>query len=161
MSPLRSHKRRAVPFWLCAVAVPFAAYAETDACTLLTSAQVSTVVGVAVGGGTHVTPTFLKTCTWTPTVASDVTAVTVNLQTVAFYDGAKRMAIGTKTAVAGASVKPAPVGDDGYYDVAGDLVTLLFKKGETAVKVAVYAKLGVDSKEAMELALGKQVAAKL
>ena len=38
------------------------------------------------------TPTFVKTCTWKPTGSSDIRAVTVNLQTSAFYDGAKQKA---------------------------------------------------------------------
>ena len=140
---------------------PLAAHAETDACTLATPDQISAAVHVAVGAGTHVTPTFVKTCTWTPTVSSSVRAVTVNLQTVAFYDGAKRMAINAAAALPAAKVKPAGVGDDGYYDVMGEMVTLLFKKGSSSAKVAVYAKMAVEDIEAMELAIAKQVAAKL
>jgi hypothetical protein len=160
MSPFRSSILRVFPFWLCAAAAPWAAHAETDACTLLTPDQVVAAIGVPVGAGTHVTPTFLKTCTWTPNGPSKVTAVTVNLQTAAFYDGAKQMAMKAAAATA-STVRPVSVGDDGYYDVAGDLVTLLFKKGAVSAKVAVYAKLAVDAKEAMELTLARQVAAKL
>jgi hypothetical protein len=147
-------------FWLCAAAAPWAAQVETDACTLLTPVEIGAVIGVPVGAGTHLTPAFLKTCTWAPTGPAKVTAVTVNLQTTAFHDGAKQMAM--KVAAATASVvKPVTVGEDGYYNVAGDLVTLWFKKGAVSAKVTVYAKLAVDSKEAMELTLAKQVAAKL
>jgi hypothetical protein len=146
---------------LLASLTPFAAHAETDACTLATSAQVAAAIHVAVGAGIHVTPTFVKTCTWTPTVSSSIRAVTVNLQTPAFYDGAKQMAVAAAAALPAAKVKPASVGDDGYYDVAGEMVTLLFKKGNSSVKVAVYAKMSVDAIEAMELAIAKQVAAKL
>ena len=42
----------------CVVLLPLTAHGETDACTLLTPAQVGAVVGGAVGDGTHVTPTF-------------------------------------------------------------------------------------------------------
>ena len=38
---------------------------------------------------------------------------------------------------------------------------LLFKKGTESAKVAVYAKMPVDEIEAIELAIAKQVAAKL
>lgn len=146
----------------CVAALPLMAHAETDACTLLTPAQVGAVVGSAVSDGTHVTPTFVKTCTWTPSGKSKVGSVTLNLQTAAFYDGGKRQA--TMAALAagqGAAVKPAGVGDDAYYFVTGDQAGLFVKKGGVSFKVAVYAKLPVDEKEAMELKLARQVAAKL
>ena len=150
-------------FWLalCGLLAPLAAHAETDACTLVTAAQVSAAIHVAVGEGTHVTPTFVKTCTWTPTASSSIRAVTVNLQTAAFYDGSKQTAIKTAAAVPGGKIKPVSVGDDGYYLVEGEIAMLFFKKGSTSVKVAVYAKAGVDEIAAMELAIAKQVATKL
>jgi hypothetical protein len=126
---------------------------------LVTKEQVSAAVHLAVGDGTHVTPTFVATCTWTPTASSSIRAVTVNTQTTSFYDGSKRMAI--SMAAAGAKVKPAGVGEDSYYYILGEMVTLEFKKGSSAAKVAVYAKMSVDEIEAMELAIARQVAAKL
>ena len=150
-------------FWvgICASLVSVAAHAETDACTLASPAQVGAAIHVAVGAGAHVTPTFVKTCTWMPTVSSSISAVTVNLQTAAFYDGAKQTAIRTAAAVPAAKIRPVGVGDDGYYYGAGEMVTLLFKKGSSSVKVAVYAKMAVDEIEAMELSIAKQVAAQL
>jgi hypothetical protein len=146
---------------LCAALAPLAAHAETDACTLTTPAQVGAAVHVAVGAGAHVTPTFVKTCTWTPTDSSGIRAVTVNLQTAAFYDGAKQMAIKMAAVSPAAKVQPASVGDDGYYSIVGEMVALLFKKGGSSVKVAVYARMPVGELEAMELAIARQVAAKL
>jgi hypothetical protein len=146
---------------LCISLAPIAAFAETDACTLTTSAQVSAATHVAVGDGTHVTPTFIKTCTWTPTVSSSIKAVTVYLQTAAFYDGAKQMAIKTAAALAAAGFKPVSVGDEGFYSVTGEMAMLFFKKGDSSVKVAVYAKVTRDEIEAMELAIAQQVATKL
>jgi hypothetical protein len=150
-------------FWLSFSAglVPLAAHAETDACTLVTSAQVSAAVGVAVGAGAHVTPTFVKTCTWTPTASSSIRAVTVNLQTAAFYDGGKQMATKTAAASPTAKMKSASVGDEGYYLIEGEIAMLFFKKGNSSIKVAVYAKMPVDEIAAMELAIAKQVATKL
>jgi hypothetical protein len=136
-----------------------AAQADTDACTVLTPAQVGAAVGVSVAAGQHVTPTFVKTCTWTPSGNSAVKSVTLLLQTATSYDGGKNMA--SQMAAAGAAMKPAGVGDDSYYFVAGDQVGLLAKKGSLAFKVAVYATLPVANKEAMELALAKAVLAKL
>jgi len=161
MSTFRFGALCAVPFGLWAVAVPLAAQANTDACTLLTPAQVGAAVGVAVAAGTHVTPTYVKTCTWTPSGKSHVRAVTLYLQTAAAYDGGKQMARQMAAVGKGGAVKPVRVGDDGYYFVAGDQVGLLVKKGGISFKVAVYATLTVDKKEAMELTLAKEVLAKL
>ena len=48
-------------------AAPSAALAQSssDACSLLTQAQVSSAVGAQVGAGANVMPTFKATCTWT------------------------------------------------------------------------------------------------
>ena len=151
----------AMLFCLCAAAMPSAAQADTDACTVLTPAQVGAAVGVSVADGKHVTPTYVKTCTWTVSGKSDVKFVTLYLQTAAAYDGGKQQARQLATVGKGAVVKPASVGEDGYYFVTGDQVGLLVKKGAISFKVAVYATLPVDKKEAMELTLAKQVLAKL
>jgi hypothetical protein len=142
--------------------VPLAALAETDACTLATPAQVGAAIGVAVSEGGHVTPTFVKTCTWTPSGKSKVASVTLNLQAAAYYDGAKRQATMASAAMGkGSEVKPASVGDDAYYFVTGDQAALFVKKGAASFKVAVYAKLSVEEKEGMELKLAREVAGKL
>ncbi len=146
--------------WFVA-ALPLIARAETDACSLLTTAQVTAVVG-AVSDGTHVTPNFVKTCTWTPSGASKISSVTLNLQTAAFYDGGKRQATMAVAAGAkGTGTKPASVGDDAYYFITGDQSVLFVKKGANSFKVAVYAKIPLEEKEAMELKLAKDVLAKL
>lgn len=142
-------------------ALPLGARAETDACTLLTPAQVGAAVGGAVGDGKHVTPTFVKTCTWSPSGKSKVVSVTLNLQTAAFYDGGKRQAMMAATVGGkGTEIKPAGVGNDAYYFVIGDQAALFVKKGAVSFKVAVYAKLPVDEKEAMEMKLAREVVAK-
>jgi hypothetical protein len=146
---------------LCA-ALPFAAIAaDNDACNFLTSAQVTAAVGVAVGQGTHVTPTFVKTCTWTPADKSKVAAVTLNLQTAGFYDGGKRQAAMGAAIGKDMGMKPASVGDDAYYFTSPGQVQLFVKKGDASFKVVVYAKIPAADKEAMELKLAKAVAGKL
>ncbi len=159
----RSFQRhgRILQLALYASLAPLAANADTDACTLVTAAQISAAVHVTVSEGTHVMATFVKTCTWTPTAASSIKAVTVNVQTAAYYDGAKKMATQTAAAMPNAKVKPASVGDDGYYLIEGEMVSLFFKKSSASAKVAVYSKMPVDEIEAMELAIAKQVAAKM
>jgi len=146
----------------CVAALPLMAHAETDACTLLTPAQVGAVVGGAVSDGTHVTPTFVKTCTWTPSGKSKIVSVTLNLQTAASYDGGKRqITMAVAAAGKGTEIKPASVGDDAYYFVTGDQAGLMVKRGVVSFKVAVYAKISLEEKEAMEMKLAKEVVAKL
>jgi len=161
VNPFRLGALCAASFCLIAATMPSAARADTDACTILTPAQIGAAVGVPVSDGKHVTPTYVKTCTWNGSGGSKVKAVTLYLQTAAAYDGGKRMAGQMVAASKGAAVKPASVGDDGYYFVAGDQVGLLVKKGDISFKVTVYATLPVEKKEAMELTLAKEALAKL
>jgi hypothetical protein len=135
------------------------AAAETDACSLVTVSQVSAAAGFQVGEGTHVTPTFVKTCTWTGSAGGGVQTVTLNLQTGAFFDGAKRTA--ARMVAAGAAVKSAGVGDDSYFYVLGTQVDLWVKKGGNACKISVYKQIPVEQKQAIELSLANQVVAKL
>jgi hypothetical protein len=141
---------------LSAIALP--AWADTDACALLTEAQVSAAVGFPVAKGSHVTPTFVKTCTWTGSGGAGPQFVTLNLQTAAFFDGAKKQA--AMTTVAGAAMKSAGVGDDSYYLVQGTQAMLWVKKGGAAFKVAIYKQIPADQKQSMELALAKLVVPK-
>lgn len=146
-------------FAVSTLSLPASAKTDTDACTLLTAAQVGAAVGFQVGEGTHVTPTFVKTCTWTGSNSTGVQFVTLNLQSGPFFDGAKKQA--TMMSVTGTAVKPAGVGDDSYYLVQGPQVALWVKKGGSSFKVAVYKQIPLDRKEAMELALAKEVVPKL
>ena len=148
-------------YLLCAAVAPGAAQADTDACALLTPAQVRAAVGVTVGKGEHVTPTYVKTCTWRASGSSSVKFVTLHLQSSAAYDGGKQMAQRMAALSKGGAVKSASVGDDGYYFVAGTQVGLLVKKGGVSFKVAVYATLPVGKKEAMELSLARRVLTKI
>ena len=143
----------------CAALTVSAAKADSDACALLTPAEVSAAAAFTVQAGTHVTPTFLKTCTWTGSNSSGVQFVTLNLQTTAFFDGAKRQA--GLVSAAGGSVKSAGVGDDSFYLVQGTQAMLWVKKGSGAFKVAVYKQIPADQKEKIELALARQVVRKL
>ena len=162
MSTFRLESVSAAAFWLSTMALSSAAQADpADACTLLTATEVGAVAGGSMADGQNSTPTFLKTCTWNPSGKSDVKAVTLYLQTTAAYDGGKQMALQMAAASSSAGLSSAGVGDDSYYFVAGDQVGLLVKKGSVSFKVAIYATLPVARKEAMELALAKQVLAKL
>lgn len=141
----------AAAIWIAAT-FPATAATPTDACMVLTAAQVSSAVGVKVGAGGHVTPTFTKTCTWT---ASGV-IVTLNIQTLDMFNAAKNGPL------AGMEVTPAAgVGNDAFYMGVGSTVSLLVKKGSGAFKVAVYSsKLPLDQRKTVEKALAQQAASK-
>jgi hypothetical protein len=147
-----------------AAALPSVARAEPDACTLLTPVEIGGAVGVPVTTGSHVTPTYVKTCTWNPASSgSAIRTGTLFVQTAAAYDSGKQQMTAARLAAGanGTAIKAASVGDDGYYFVAGDQVGLLVRKGAVSFKVTVYASLPVDKKEAMELAHAKAAVAKL
>lgn len=134
------------------VVVPVALAQSNDACQLVTQAQVTAAVGVPVGAGTHVTPTFVKTCTWSVTGAGkDVRSVTISYQPAQSFAGAKSM---TQMMVANAkpsdhaNLQPASgIGDDAFYTTLGDGYTaMLVKKGNVSLKIAIYGAMPEQKK---------------
>lgn len=137
-----------------AAATPLAnAAPPDDACSLLTSAQVGAALGVPVGAGTYVTPTFKKTCTWNA-ATSGGGIVTLNLQSLDQYEAAKKSA-SYGNSVAATSI--GGLGDEAYYFGTDALVSLIAKKGSVAIKVAVYAHIPVEKRQAAEKTLASQV----
>jgi hypothetical protein len=129
-----------------------------DACALLTPAQVGAALGAPVGAGSYITPTSKRTCTWNSTT-SDGGYVTLMLQDVGGFEGGKQLG---QTASKDLSVTTIRgVGDDAYYLALGGQVGLIVKKGNVAFKVAVYAHVSIESKEAKEQTLAQQVVAGL
>jgi len=135
---------------------PVRAAAPDDACAILTSAQVSAAVGIAVADGTYVSPTFKKTCTWVVHDSAGATRfVTLYLEGVEQYAGGKGgLSAAYMTPVSG-------IGDDAYYLGSGSTEGLFVKKGQRAFKLAVYTTLPLEKKRDMEKALAQQVLAKL
>jgi len=130
-----------------------------NACSLLTSAQVSAATNTPVGEGTYLMPTFRKTCTWTAShpVAQGVKIVTVSFETAEMFSGG--MAEGRNPGVSSTPV--SGLGDSAYYLVAADMAALHIKKQGLTLKVAVYAKLPIAQVEAMEKTLAAEVVSKL
>lgn len=160
---------------LVAAAAPSASAAPPDdACMLLTQAQVTAAVGVSVGAGSHVTPTFVKTCTWAPSAGptKDVKAVTISFQAASAYEAGKRLmeqsAAGAnaekgKDAAHGADIGSiSGIGDAAYYLSMGTGYTgLMVKKGNVAFKLAMYGDLPAEKKKAIEKTLALQALSKL
>jgi len=138
---------------LFAAAVPAAlAQSSSDACSLLTQAQVSAAVAAQVGAGTYVTPTFKATCTWT----APGKIVTLMTESVGTYE------TGKKPISPAMQIVPASgIGDDAYYVVTATIAMLFTKKGNVAFKTSVYSKLPIATLESMESTLAKQVASEL
>jgi hypothetical protein len=132
--------------------VSAAAQSASDACSLLTQAQVSAAVGAQVGAGVWMTPSFKATCNWS---APGIIVTLMTEGTDAFQTG--------KTPISPSmSIVPASgIGDDAYYVVIRTAVTLFTRKGSTAFKTTVYSKQPVSTLESMESALARQVASEL
>ncbi len=133
--------------------------APTDACALLTQAQVTAAVGVPVGAGTHVNQTFTKTCTWTPANPGEVKAVTLNLQTAQEYDGGKTKLEKVKPLMPNPpkTTSVSGLGDDAYFLEFPNISSLFVKKGESAFKLVIYGAMPAAKAEGAEKALASQV----
>ena len=135
-------------------AAPRAHTAPGDACSLLTPAQIKSATGADVIPGVAGSP---KLCQWNASMAPTavVNFVTLVLQDPNFFANGKNVpAPAIVTPVSG-------VGDDAYFVAVRDQVGLVVKKGSSAFKVAVYAKLPNDQKETMEKKLAMQIASQL
>src|ERR1700684_3546657 len=84
---------RCIAAFVIGAAIAHSANAATaeDACSLLPPEQVSAGIGVPMGDGTYIMPTFKKTCTWNATTNGGGT-VTLNLQSLDQYDGGRKLA---------------------------------------------------------------------
>jgi hypothetical protein len=128
------------------------AQSSSDACSLLSAAQVSAAVGAQVGAGTWVTPAFKATCTWT----APGKIVTVMTESTSTFQSGK-----TPISPAMQIVPATGIGDDAYYVVTGTMVSLITKKGTVAFKTSIYSKLPIATLESMESKLAQQVASEL
>jgi hypothetical protein len=160
-------------FILAAATVPSAsAGPPDDACSLLTQAQVTAALGVAVGAP-HQSTAIMKTCTWIQADAGLIggKSVQVILRTADDHDKNKAQ-MNQANAIAkekkgGAEHAPtvAPIGglgDDAYYTTTGRTATLSVKKGNVGFNVAVNASdFSLDKTKALEKTLAEQALSKL
>ncbi len=139
---------------LCAAVVPaVAAPSTSDACSLLTTAQIGPVIGVTVGTGVWLEPTIKTTCTWNTAGGGSVALV---VQGPSYFEAGKQQV--TPAIVV---IPVSGIGDNAYYLAAGNNVGLIVKKGSVAFKVAVYGEESLDQKQAMEKTLAQQVVSAL
>jgi len=130
-----------------------------DACSLLTTDQVSAATRTPVGEGTYLMPTVRRTCTWAALhpVAQGVKIVTVS------YEALDMFAAGLNSGgnAGGSGTPVSGLGDSAYYLMTNGLLGLHVRKGGIALKVAVYSKLPNEQVQAMEKALAVEVVPKL
>ena len=152
-------------FTIVACSAPFArASPPDDACSLLTQARVSSVLGVSVGAGLPISPTNPRTCGWSQPNDANHTGKRVLLDVfgpIGKLTPADRFLNG-KTPVKGITKTPVSgIGDDAYFIMTPGLGTgLNVKKGNSAFQIRVYG-FSQDQIEAMEKALAQDALAKM
>ncbi len=149
-----------------------AAEASNDACSLVTQSQVSAALGVSMGSGSHVTPTFLRTCTWNPSGSSGngVRALTLYIQSADQYEAGKQMLEQMRTMAKGEKhgnsqppvITPlSGIGDDAFYLDMAHTMSLIAKKGNVEFKFVIYGDLPGEKKKAAEKTLALEVVSRL
>ena len=132
--------------------------ASSDACSLLTQAQVSSVLGVPVEAGKRIIPSSTQMCGWSehggPTVISK--RVLLTLSTPEKFARGKTPFQGiTKVPVSG-------IGNDAYFVTASGLgTTLNVLKGNSAFAVSVKGQPSADKVKEFEKTLAQDVLSRL
>jgi hypothetical protein len=134
--------------------------APNDACSLLTQAQIKSVLNLTVSTGTA-TPDK-KACSWSVSnpVPKGVRFFTVTLESTNSFQGGKFASV----AIQGVTVTSASgVGEDAYYLTASAFVFLHVKKGAVAFRISLYAgtDITIEKTEDMEKTLALQIASEL
>jgi hypothetical protein len=140
---------------LCGSRVAFAA-PPSDACSLLTTAQVSDVLGVSVKSGDHVVATSPTMCGWSgPGGPANSKRVVASIISVDMFNH-------EKTPLTGIVETQAPgLGDDAHCMTTPGFGTgLSVKKGSFAFKIRVYG-FSDDVLKQKERELAQKVLAKL
>ena len=125
----------------------------TNACALLTTAQVSAVVGTSVSAGTPLFPTDKKVCRWHGT----------KIQVQLFLKNAEAFASAKMAFPGKVVVSASGIGDDAVYTSGGRTPAVLsVRKGDVSFNLHVLSYgLPDDKVKAMEKALALDVLAKL
>ncbi len=162
-------------FRLILVAVVFLGLAEadsrtacaapsTDACSLLTAAQISAVLGVSVGPGEKIVPTSASLCGWEVPGQKglDRKRVVLSIYTQMGSATPVQRFNRAKTPIQGITKEPvAGVGDDAIFAATPGFGTgLIFRKGDAAFDLRVYG-FPIDQIKAKEKKLADCVIQKL
>jgi len=136
----------------------------TDACSLLTPAKVSSVLGVSVGPGEKVVPSSAAVCGWQVPGEKDMDRkrVVLSIYTQMGSRTPVQRFNTAKTPVQGVTKEPVSgVGDEAIFATTHGLGTsLIFRKGDSAFDLRVYG-FPAEQLKSKEKALAQEVLAKL
>jgi hypothetical protein len=136
-----------------------AAVPVTDACAVLTPAEISAVIGVPIDPGNHNVASSIIMCSWSMTGATGETAVKVVLNfTKLDYFQKEKTPTNPRVTVA----PTTGIGDEAYYVTTEFGTSLFIRKGNTAIGFSIHDKtLPANQLLAKEKALGLKAAARL
>ena len=156
---------------LASAVIPVAKAAPpTDACKLLTTAQIKSATGATVSDGAHPTATYSKMCGWSGSgpEAKGIRSITLNIESAAFFQSAKSTLQALVNSPENASAKralsvtPAPgIGDDALFSSMGGYTKLIVKKGDAVLQIVVYSTAPIEEKREMEKALASKALSNL
>ncbi|MFZ0415749.1 MAG: hypothetical protein WBD23_06130 [Candidatus Acidiferrales bacterium] len=150
-------------FSLCGSSAAYAA-PPADACSLLTSAQVSAVLGVSVGPGERISPKSTAMCGWEVLGQKglDRKRVVLNIYTQMGSASPVERFNRAKTPIQGIPKEPVTgVGDDAIFATTPGFGTgLIFRKGNAAFDLRIYG-FPIDEIKAKEKTLALDVLARL
>jgi hypothetical protein len=131
-----------------------------DACQYIAPSELQTLLGMPFGAGEHVTPDYVKTCTWQPSAGGSglVQYVTLSFQPGATYAQAKAMLRGPVIALSPVS----GIGTDAYFSsVVNRYMALNVTTDSAAFEVAIYGKLAPKRAQSAEKTIAAEVISKL
>lgn len=142
---------------VCAMVTPHRAFATppTDACSLLTSAQVSSVLGFSAKPG-HFATSDTTVCDWPVSSLAKMSSKDTKIVEVRILDADSW----TLLLPAGTSAPTLGIGDKAFYGGDSSLMALYVKKGNVHFYVSVHG-FPLDQIKEKERALAKQALSKL
>ena len=115
----------------------------TDACAVLTPAEVSAVTGLSIDPGRHIPKTSTIMCGWAKTGVTDDSEVVLNFTTPDYFEK-------ERDPHPRITMTPAPgIGDDAYYITSQFGTSLFIKKGSTVIGFSIRDKT-IPSAQLME-----------
>lgn len=132
-----------------------------DACTLLSAAQVSAVLGATVGAGKPFSAAGMSSCLWVGPASS----ANVILTAADTYNSSKRIeeqVAAEKDPDAPLSITPiSGLGDEAYYAWMGTHGKLHGRKGNSGVMIEISGDVPPEKARAMEKTLAAEILSKL
>ena len=129
------------------------ASALPDPCSLLTSKEISSVVGATFGASKPISATA---CSWTaPVPGSSNVTVTVAVQDAKMWDKATAPLVGVQR------VPESGIGDAAMYTIAGPFASLGVRKGGVTVIIRMYGVHDLARQKSLEKSLAADAIAKL